>query len=103
MRRRLVRRDPTLVPASDRFRDFVRRTEPAETIARWESADLSGMDVAARFLPAALLAGLVLIFATQRDVFNATTTLIGVAGTALPQLLKLLANVQPNRQDGATV
>jgi hypothetical protein len=99
MRQRLVRREPMLAVASEGFRRFVLRAESPETIAEWESAHLSGMELAARFLPVALIGGLILIFTTQREAFNATTTLITTAGTAVPVLLKLLASAAPGRHE----
>lgn len=99
MRRRLVQRKPTLALASEGFERFVLRAESQDTIAEWERPHLSGAELVTRFLPAALFATLFLIFATQREVFNATTTLVGAASTAVPALLKLFATGPNGRGD----
>jgi hypothetical protein len=102
MRRRLVRRAPMLAFSDEGFRAFVLRAESPETIAQWEQAgEQSGFDMLTRLLPAVLLAGLVFVFVTQRDVFNATTTIVGAAGTALPFFLRVLTNAGGDRPSSA--
>jgi hypothetical protein len=91
MRRRLVRRAPRLEIASEGLRHFVLRAEDASTIARWEAVDgRSGLETLGRIIPVLLIGGLVFVFATQREIFNATTTIVTAATTALPLLLRIL-------------
>lgn len=102
MRRRLVRRGPAFEFVSDDFRRFVLRVEEAETVARWERAsDRSSGEILARLLPGLLVGGLVFVFATQREMFNATMTIASAAGTALPLLLRVLGNVGTDRPASA--
>jgi hypothetical protein len=102
MRRRLVQRKPMLQLVPDGFRRFVLGVEDRETISRWEHAtQRSGLEMAARLLPGVLFGGLVFVFATQRAVFDATTTIVGAAGTALPLLLRVLGNLGGQRPANA--
>ncbi|HJQ85700.1 MAG TPA: cache domain-containing protein [Candidatus Binatia bacterium] len=101
--RGLLSRAPMLTIPSESLRRFVLGAESPETIAEWEQAgERSSMEIIARLLPIALVAGLVFVFATQRDVFNATTTIVGAAGSAIPLLLKLLGSFGKDQPAGAS-
>ena len=90
MRRGLIRRDGALQLASPAFRDFVRRAESEETVARWEreegTSDWSRLRAPLAII---LLIGLGFFMYTQPDLSKSALAAATGLAAALPLALRL--------------
>jgi hypothetical protein len=105
--RRLLRlgllvRDPALRPVSDSFGRFVRDRINLEDLERWETTgSVSLWRQLRQPLFFVLIALAVLLFATQRQLFNETMAMISAIAIGVPALFRLLGLLRQTPESGS--
>jgi hypothetical protein len=91
LRKRLIVRNPTLCLMNESFERFVRSVPPPPQASTWEAEERhSGWNAVKGPLLVAFAGAGLFLYATQPDLFNATTAFASaVAAGGLPALLKL--------------
>lgn len=99
--RGLVRRDPNVELFSETFRLYVLNAAKREDLAARARAERSASTWDTLRIPffVVIVAFLLLLFATQKDLMTTTTALVTALTTGLPMLMKLLGMFTERRLD----